>query len=156
MNPASMASANSGRHFEDRGNACGREHLPLPSLGWNAGCETKRYLYSLTTICCHGQLGDRALFKLVGWVPGQTISLRHNDHSVLVYRDPSGVERIGPKGHLRLPSIVRHQCRIEVGERLLLAVCPDQDLAIIYPIAVVDFALLTYHPEALRLADGDA
>lgn len=130
--------------------------LPIPDLMSSQASRGDRFLYCVTTICCHGQLGDRALIALLGWQPDQPVLLRVIGRTVAAIAGPGGEIQISPKGYLRLPSVVRHQCRIEVGDRLLLAVCPEKGLAFVHPFEVVDLALSALHSEAQGLTDGDS
>ncbi|WP_232852582.1 hypothetical protein, partial [Nocardia acididurans] len=45
---------------------------------------------------------------------------------------------------------------IEPGDRLLLSVCPDLGLAIVYPFEVVDLALSALHSDIFGVSDDDA
>lgn len=121
--------------------------LPVPDLRIDPVVEAEGFRYTVSTICCHGQLKDRAPVKLLGWLPGQRISLTVSGQSVAVAADSEGFAQIGPAGHLRLPAPVRHQCRIEAGDQLLVAVSLDNHFALVYTFAIIDIALSALHNE---------
>lgn len=121
--------------------------LPVPGLRIDAAAENERFHYSVSTICCHGRLTDRAPIKSLGWIPGQRISLTVNARTVVAVCDPGGSAQIGLKGHLRLSAAVRHQCGIEPGDRLLVATSPNHQVALVYTFAVINLALAALHNE---------
>lgn len=116
----------------------------MPQLMINSVTED-RFAYSLTTTCCHGQLGDRMPVRLLNWHPDQPIALVVKDSAVVGFDDPRGAHHIGPRGHLRLPATIRHQCGIITGQQLLVAVSVEHRIVITYPIAAIDRVLSPLH-----------
>ncbi len=125
--------------------------LPVPAMRLLAPT-TEKYLYSVTTICCHGQLSDRAPTKLLQWQPSRRIHLAVNANAVVAVDDPNGDSHIGREGHLRLPAAIRHQCGITPGDRLLIAVSLERRAMFVYPFSVVDDNLASLHQQTSRIA----
>lgn len=144
---ASWPPANS--RPEPSARSAGR--LPMPQLVINS-VTADRFEYSLTTTCCHGQLGDRTPVRLLNWHPDQPVALVVKDSAVVGFDDPRGAYRIGPRGHLRLPAAIRHQCGIAPGQKLLVAVSTERRIVIAYPTAALDQALSPLHASARSAA----
>jgi hypothetical protein len=125
--------------------------LPVPDLPVFDADETDLFYYGITTICCHGQLGDRMPIRLLGWVPGHPVTWTVVGRIAEATEGTSGGTPIGRHGHLRLPAIVRHQCRIERGDRLLVAATPEARILLVYPLAAVHQTLAHLHQQAGRL-----
>jgi hypothetical protein len=122
--------------------------LPMPELTINSA-QAGRFEYCFTTTCCHGQLWDRTPVKLMDWHPDQPIALVVKGSAVVGFDDSHGSSRFGPRGHLRLPAITRHQCGIGPGQKVLVATCVDHRCVIVYPTAAIDQALSSLHELAL-------
>ncbi len=125
--------------------------LPIPALRVLTRT-TENYLYSVTTICCHGQLSDRAPAKHLQWRPGRRIRLAVSGHAIVAVDDANGNAHIGREGHIRLPAPIRHQCCITPGDRLLIAVSLERQAILVYPFSVVDDNLATLHQQMSRSA----
>lgn len=119
-------------------------NLPMPALMINS-TNAEQFEYRLTTTCCHGQLCDRTPVKLLDWRADQPIALAVKDGAVVGFDDSHGDFRIGPRGHLRLPAAIRHQCGIIPGQKLLVAMSAEHRIVIIYPIVAIDRALASLH-----------
>jgi hypothetical protein len=72
------------------------------------------------------------------WQPGQPVTVTLVQSAVVVRPSPTGRHRITGQGHLRLPAAIRHRTRLAAGDRLLIAACPDRNIVIAYPMAVLD------------------
>ncbi|KZM75466.1 hypothetical protein AWN90_18980 [Nocardia terpenica] len=119
----------------------------MPELMIGTGA-MNRFEYSVAVICCHGQVGDRAAVKRLGWLPEQPISLTVAGRTAVAFEHSDGGFRVDHDGHLRLPAVIRHRCGIEPGDRLLIAASVPGRLLLIYPLVVIDQALSTLHEQA--------
>ena len=61
-------------------------------------------------------------------------------------RDPGGLVTMPAKPYVATPAALRRRCRLEPGDRILLAVFPGEDMLAAYSIAVVDQALRAHAP----------
>jgi hypothetical protein len=76
-------------------------------------------------------------------LPGTPISVRIRD-GVLISVRPDGPHAITGQGHLRLPLAVRRLCRIEAGDRLVVAASYVDGVITIFRTDVLD-AILRCH-----------
>jgi len=118
--------------------------LPLPQLTIDQP-KVSGFEYILTTICCHGQLSDRTPVRLLDWKPDQPVALVVKGRAAVGLANSRSTCRIGPRGHLRLPATVRHQCGVAAGQKLLVAVSVEHRIVIVYPVAAIDRALTSLH-----------
>ncbi len=119
--------------------------LPVPELRIDDNTGSGSYFYTITTICCHGQVGDRAPVKLLNWASSDRVSLTVDNQVIVAVVDPIGDSQIGPRGHLRIPATVRHRCGIKPGERVLVAASAEHRAVLVYPLALVHHALSMHH-----------
>ncbi|WP_147403901.1 AbrB/MazE/SpoVT family DNA-binding domain-containing protein [Nocardia panacis] len=122
--------------------------LPIPELNFDSSARVERFRYSVTSICCHGELSERAPMRLLGWNPGHQIRLDIKRRVIAAFPDADGAHKIGKSGRLRLPAAIRHQCGIEPGDKLFVAVSSKCDAVIVYPLVVIDLALADLHRAA--------
>jgi hypothetical protein len=102
--------------------------------------------YAVTTMDIWGRLADRSSLRVLQWRPGRPVTISIVDGAVVVAAcHRLGRSSITRQGHLRLPASVRHQCRLDAGDRLLLVACPDRGLLLAYPTPVLDTMVLAYH-----------
>jgi len=113
--------------------------IPAPSL-WCA----------LTPIDDRGRLANRSPIRVLGWLPGQPITISVVQETVVVSSGSNGAESITRQGHLRLPAHVRHLCRIIPGDRLLIAAAPGPGVLVGYTTASLESILLKHHLSAPR------
>ena len=58
---------------------------------------------------------------------------------------PGAREAVTGHGHLRLPASVQRACRLQPGDRLLVAAHPDAGLLAAYTPSALDQMVLAYH-----------
>jgi hypothetical protein len=90
-------------------------------------------LFVSTTVDIHGRLADRSPLRRLGWDRGIARVLprrggpgRHRDVGIWRERQRDGT------GHPRLPSTLRHRCRLSPGDRILVVVVHGLDRMEIY------------------------
>jgi hypothetical protein len=86
----------------------------------------------VTPIDARGRLADGSPARILGWAPGQPISItavpQGGGHMIEVRS--GGPNAITRQGHLRIPAYVRHLCGIPTGDRLLVAATPGHGLTV--------------------------
>jgi len=88
-----------------------------------------------------GRVGDRAIVGVLGWRPGDRLTLTGAAGVVIARRDPGGLVTMPAKPYLTIPAALRQRCGLRTGDRVLLAVFPGEDAMAAYSFAVVDQAL---------------
>jgi hypothetical protein len=101
--------------------------------------------HAVTTIDSRGRLADRSPLRALGWPPLSRVSINSINGELIVVRRCDGPDSVTSQGHLRLPARVRHVCRLERGERLLVAAFPACDLLTVYTGSALDAMLRAYH-----------
>jgi hypothetical protein len=118
--------------------------LPLASLSYSHGRSDTYYV--VTTIDSRGRLADRSPLRIMRWWPGTQIRISATLGKAVVYLDPASQESITPQGHLRLRPTVRRVCRVEAGERLLVAAYADRRHLIVLTMPLLDAMLQAQDP----------
>jgi bifunctional DNA-binding transcriptional regulator/antitoxin component of YhaV-PrlF toxin-antitoxin module len=93
-----------------------------------------------------GRVADRAMTGVLGWQPGDRLTLTADAGVVVARRDPAGMVTMPSKPYLVIPAALRRRCGLRPGDRILLAVHPAQDALAAYSFAVVDQALRAHAP----------
>jgi bifunctional DNA-binding transcriptional regulator/antitoxin component of YhaV-PrlF toxin-antitoxin module len=93
-----------------------------------------------------GRVGDRAMISVLGWQPGDRLTLTADAGVVIARRDPGGMVTMPAKPYLLIPAALRRRCGLRPGDRVLLAVFPARDALAAYSFAVVDQALRAHLP----------
>ena len=92
------------------------------------------------------RVADRAMTSALGWQPGDRLTLTAAAGVVIARRDPGGMVTMASKPYLVIPAALRRRCGLRPGDRVLLAVFPDQDALAAYSFAVVDQVLRAHAP----------
>jgi hypothetical protein len=116
----------------------GTRGLPLPLLRGPA--PTRAASFWTTTVDHRGRLGALAPLRELGWVTGSAVSFQLADGIVVVAAVARG-HRIGRSGHLRVPAVLCHRCRLHPGSRVLVIVRRGPDQLEIHPPASVEAML---------------
>jgi hypothetical protein len=112
--------------------------LPLPLLHDPAPARTASFW--TTTVDHRGRLGVLAPLRELGWVTGSAVSFELVEGIVVVAAGERGC-RIGRSGHLRVPAVLCHRCRLQPGSRVLVIVRRGPDKLEIHPPASVEAML---------------
>jgi hypothetical protein len=102
--------------------------------------------YGFGRIDSSGRVADRSIVSVLGWRPGDRLTLTAAAGVVIARRDPGGLVTMMAKPYLVIPAALRRRCALRAGDRLLLAVFPAQDTLAAYSFAVVDHALRAHAP----------
>jgi hypothetical protein len=103
-------------------------------------------VYGFGRIDASGRVADRAIISALGWRPGDRLALAADAGVVTARRDPGGMVTMPSRPYLVIPAALRRRCGLRAGDRVLLAVFPDQDALAAYSFAVVDQALRAHAP----------
>jgi hypothetical protein len=95
----------------------------------------------------HGRLADRDLLRALGWTAGQALRIRTVDGLLLIHPDTVGPDRVTNQGHVRIPAQIRHACRLEPGDRVLLVADPGRGRLVVHPPAGLDTMITSRHHE---------
>ena len=93
-----------------------------------------------------GRVADRTMTSVLGWQPGDRLTLTASAGVVIARRDPGGMVTMTVKPYLVIPAALRRRCGLRPGDRVLLAVFPAGDALAAYSFAVVDQALRAHAP----------
>jgi hypothetical protein len=103
-------------------------------------------LYGFGRMDESGRVADRAMISVLGWQPGDRLTLTAAAGVVFARRDPGGMVTMASKPYLVIPAALRRRCGLRPGDRVLLAVFPARDALAAYSFAVVDQALRAHAP----------
>jgi len=101
--------------------------------------------YTVTPVDARGRLADRSPIRALGWRPGQPITITVLQQTIVVTSQAGGAESITRQGHLRLPASIRHLCRLNAGNRLLVAAAPTTCVLVVFTMALLESILLDHH-----------
>jgi hypothetical protein len=100
--------------------------------------------YAVSTVDVRGRLAARTPVNVLGWAPQQKIAVSLVHGLVVATRQVNGYLSITRQGHLRLPSAVVRRLRVGVGDRMLLAACPESDLLAAFNMSALDAMAVAY------------
>ena len=103
-------------------------------------------VYGFGRMDSSGRVADWAMTSVLGWQPGDRLTLTAAAGVVIARRDPGGMVTMPSKPYLVIPAALRRRCGLRPGDRVLLAVFPAQEALAAYSFAVVDQALRTHAP----------
>ncbi|MTD59087.1 hypothetical protein GKO32_34650 [Amycolatopsis sp. RM579] len=99
-----------------------------------------------------GRIQDRRIVKLLGWAPGDRLTMAVIETSVVIRRREDGAFHMTTSPYVALPAPVRARCHLTAGCRVLLVPDPQQDALIVHPSTAVARMLQWLHT---HLAGGD-
>jgi bifunctional DNA-binding transcriptional regulator/antitoxin component of YhaV-PrlF toxin-antitoxin module len=102
--------------------------------------------YGLGRMDQWGRVADRAMTRVLGWRPGDRLTVTANAGMVIARRDPGGMVTMPSKPYVAIPAALRRRCGLRPGDGVLLAVFLDRDTLAAYSLAVVDRALRSHAP----------
>jgi hypothetical protein len=121
------------------------EHPGLPVAQLRSPVRKSKAHYVVTSVDYHGRLGDRSPMRIMDWEPGHPVAVTLAAGAIMVASRPDAREAVTRQGHLRLPASIRRACRLQPGERLLVAAHPDAGLLMAYTTSALDQMVLTFH-----------
>jgi bifunctional DNA-binding transcriptional regulator/antitoxin component of YhaV-PrlF toxin-antitoxin module len=136
------------------GRAVPVRRLPLAAAP-DAPALPDEVVYGSGRIDVSGRVGDRAIVGVLGWRPGDRLTLTAAAGVVIARRDPGGLVTMPAKPYLTIPAALRHRCGLRPGDRVVLAVFAGEDALAAFSFAVVDQALRVHVPFA-RCAGGES
>ncbi len=128
-----------------RGRTDAARRLPLACV-LDVPAAADDVLYGFGRIDVSGRVADRSIISMLGWRPGDRLTLTAAAGVVIARRDPDGMVTMPTKPYIAIPASLRHRCGLRPGDRVLLAVFPGEDALAAYSPAVVDQALRASAP----------
>jgi len=98
-------------------------------------------VYGFGRIDASGRVADRAITSVLGWQPGDRLTVTAAAGVVIARREPVGMVTMPARPYVAIPAALRRRCGLRPGDRVLLAVLPGQDALAAYSFSVVDQAL---------------
>jgi bifunctional DNA-binding transcriptional regulator/antitoxin component of YhaV-PrlF toxin-antitoxin module len=89
-------------------------------------------VYGFGRIDVSGRVGDRAIVGVLGWQPGDRLTLTAVAGVVIARRDPGGLMTMAAKSYLTIPAALRHRCGLRPGDGSCWP-CSPRDLATSLP-----------------------
>ena len=99
--------------------------LPLAAAAAEAPALPDEVVYGFGRMDVSGRVGDRAVVGVLGWQPGDRLTLT-GAAGVVARRDPDGLVSMPVKPYLAIPAALRQRCGLRAGDRVLLAVFPGR------------------------------
>jgi hypothetical protein len=99
----------------------------------------------VSAVGANGRLGDRAVLRRLGWLPGRRVDIREDHGLITVAADPQGSFQVSGQGFLLLPATVRRWCRIRTGDRVLVVADPAAHGLVIHPPVALTSMLAAAH-----------
>jgi hypothetical protein len=106
-------------------------------------------VYGFGRIDASGRVADRAIASLLGWQPGDRLTLAADAGVVIARRDAGGMLTMPARPCFVIPAALRRRCGLRPGDQVLLAMFPDEDTLAAYSLAAVDQALRGHAPVPL-------
>ncbi|GAA2369571.1 hypothetical protein GCM10010170_070050 [Dactylosporangium salmoneum] len=112
-----------------------RAGLPMPALRPPRAVEE---VYCVaTTVDARGRLADGSPARVLGWSPGQLLTIVVTAGVVQLATAQDSALALTKQGYLRLPSEIRHAIGLVQGDRVLAVARPALDTVMIYSMPVL-------------------
>ncbi|WP_147460106.1 hypothetical protein [Actinokineospora cianjurensis] len=119
--------------------------VDLGDLRVALGTGSQRFAISL--IDPSGRLAQSALFRYLGWAPGEPLSSLLGGSCVQFVRDQAGPLSLDPRMRLPLPATTLRQCRVAAGDRVLMIAIADYSSLVVHPMANLAHMVRTFHAD---------
>ena len=126
--------------------AAPRRPLPVVQL---INARQRSTVYGLTIVDGRGRVADRTVTLALGWRPGDRLRLTMTTELITLAADAHGPLAVSGQGRVHVPAAARHACRINPGDRVLLAAEPDAGVLLIHPLTTIDAMLAQFHDRAI-------
>jgi hypothetical protein len=111
-----------------------RPPMPLPQLPEPVDSDV---IFGMIRLDPGGRIMSRQMLTSLEWESGDRVSFTIRDGLVVISRDPAGIRPVCEPSFLRLPKHVRLACRMQSGDRILLAALPGKRRLIVHPPATL-------------------
>src|SRR6185295_18743974 len=81
-------------------------------------------VYGMGRLDSSGRVADQVITRVLGWHPGDRLTLTGTPGIVTAHRDPAGMVTLGRKPYVTIPAVLRDRCGLHAGDRVLLAATP--------------------------------
>lgn len=123
-----------GGHRKPGRRSGSRPPLSLPLLPEPSGRDVT---FGMGRLDAGGRITDQTTLTSMRWSPGSRIRFAIRDALIIATLDPTDQRELGEHGLLRLPVAIRRACRLQPGDRILLAALPTRQRLIIHPPATL-------------------
>ena len=107
-----------------------RPPMPLPQLPEPVDSDV---IFGMVRLDPGGRVMSRRLLTSLEWERGDRVSFAIREGLIVISRDPDGIRPVCEPSFLRLPKHVRLACRMQAGDRILLAALPGKQRLIVHP-----------------------
>jgi len=90
-------------------------------------------VFAMTRLTAGGRLVSKEMLTSLGWPVGERVGFTIRDQLIVINRDPAGSRAVREPSFVLLPMQVRRACRMQVGDRVLLAALPRRQRLIVHP-----------------------
>ncbi|WP_143532035.1 hypothetical protein [Saccharothrix sp. ALI-22-I] len=99
--------------------------------------------YGVTVFDPDGRIGERALFRLLGWSPGTRVEIGVNDaeDAIVMRRAASGGGVVTASLRLLVPARVRRWCGFGTREQVLVVAVPTLSALVVHGLEKLDLVL---------------
>jgi hypothetical protein len=111
-----------------------RPPMPLPKLPEPVHSDV---IFGMIRLDLGGRIMSRGMLASLEWAPGDRVSFAIREGLIVISRDPDGIRPVCEPSFLLLPKHVRLACRMQAGDRILLAALPGKQLLIVHPPAAL-------------------
>ena len=105
-------------------------------------------VFGMSSLDCGGRITAGTTITKLRWSPGDRIRFSVREGLIVAMVDPLGHRDLGKHGSLLLPVEVRRACRLQAGDRILLAALPTQQRLILHPPATLATLTAALHDTA--------
>lgn len=134
-----------GQRQHRHGPETSRSPLSLPQLPEPS---RRDVVFGMSSLDGGGRITAGRTMGSLRWSPGDRIGFSIRDGVIVAMVDPLGHRDLGKHGVLLLPVAVRRACRLQAGDRILLAALPAQQRLILHPPATVATLTAALHDTA--------
>lgn len=134
-----------GHRKPRRGGQTNRPPLSLPQLPEPS---RRDVVFGMSSLDCGGRITARTTLTSLRWTVGDRIRFNIRNGLIVAVVDPRGHRDLGNHGVLLLPVEVRRACRLQAGDRILLAALPAQQRLILHPPATLATLTAALHHSA--------
>ncbi|MBA8931846.1 bifunctional DNA-binding transcriptional regulator/antitoxin component of YhaV-PrlF toxin-antitoxin module [Kutzneria viridogrisea] len=124
--------------------------LPLPER-LSANCGDSSFVYAVARLDDSGRVSDRHIAHAVGWAPGDRLEFHVIAGVVIIRPHPGGLFTRSTRNTLTIPASVRTQCRMRIGDQVLLAAAPEHHTVVIQNARALDQMILAFWRDPVGL-----
>jgi bifunctional DNA-binding transcriptional regulator/antitoxin component of YhaV-PrlF toxin-antitoxin module len=109
----------------------------LPTAGLPVGVEGRALVVETARVDRSGRIAAVAVVRVLGWGPGQRVTIAVVHDAVVVTAAVTGLSRIDSRCQVSLPAAARRMCAILPGPPVVLVAVPSQAVLVIHAVAAL-------------------